>query len=91
MIRKHSSNKGTVLSGRRGQHIISAVGPEFVIASQDILYFTGSLRSVHRGRDDGVLLGVMDGLQNVVDTFGLRPVTDETEQCVPDDVPQLTQ
>ena len=67
MSSKHHLNEGTVLSGKRGQHIISAVGPEFVIASQDILYFTGSLHSVRRGDADEMLLGVMDGLQNVID------------------------
>ena len=57
------------------------MGPEFVIASQDILYFTGAFHSVRRGGDN-VVPGVMDGLQNLVDTFALRPVTDETEQYV---------
>ena len=66
MSSKHHLNEGTVLSGRRGQHIISAVGPEFIIATQDMLYFTGSLHSVRRG-GISVVLGVMDGLQNVVD------------------------
>ena len=52
-IQQYPSSEGTALCGRRGQHIISAVGPEFVIAAQDILYFTGSLHLMHCWRRQG--------------------------------------
>lgn len=44
--------------------MISAIGPEFVIAAHDILYFTG----------------IMSSLQTIADLYELRPLTDETEE-----------
>eukprot|EP00210_Caulerpa_lentillifera_P002468 g2366.t1 len=54
-------------SVRRGQNMISAIGPEFVIAAHDILYFTG----------------IMSSLQTIADLYNLRPLTDETEELMP--------
>lgn len=49
---------------RRGSLTISAIGPEFVIAEHDILFFTG----------------VTDHIKSLADTFNFYPITHEHEE-----------
>eukprot|EP00803_Ostreobium_quekettii_P006321 evm.model.scf_164.7 EVM.evm.TU.scf_164.7 scf_164:94260-120106(+) len=54
-------------SVRRGPMTLSAVGPEFVVAEHDILFFAG----------------VMDNVQSVAEEYNLRPITDEYDEEIP--------
>lgn len=54
-------------SVQRGGHKISAVGPEFVIAKDDILYFTG----------------ILEDVQTLADRYNLRPQTNAEDDEIP--------